>query len=121
MSKKIVARVGQYEKNGEQKSEYCTIGFILNSEHGEYALLDPTINLAGVLARQNALAAKQGKPAREKVAVNFYDNDHPQQPQQQQANQSAQATMPPNFTPQAPPTMTNAQSGQSVNTSDIPF
>lgn len=89
MNKRIVARVGSYvsKQTGEEKKEYQNIGVILAGENGEYGLLDPCINLAGVLLKQNILAAKEGKPPRDKVAFSIFSDDPKPQQTQQQAPQ----------------------------------
>ncbi len=114
MSKRIVARVGSYtNSNNEQKGEYQNIGVILSNDKGEYGLLDPAINLAGILIKQNILAAKENKPQREKVAFslfedkpkndNSYNTNQPYAqpaPQPQQYQQTQQA--PPQYQQQPP-------------------
>ena len=55
MTKKIVAKVGEYQKDGETKNRYQDIGAILENQHGEYMLLNPGISLAGILALQNGM------------------------------------------------------------------
>ena len=42
MTKRIMAKVGEYEKDGKTKGNYVEIGVILSNENGEYALIDPT-------------------------------------------------------------------------------
>lgn len=75
MSKRIVARVGSYtDKQGQSKGEYQNLGVILTNDNGEYGLLDPCINLAGVLLKQNILAAKDNKPQRDKVAFSIFSD-----------------------------------------------
>lgn len=75
MSKRIVARVGSYtDKQGQTKGEYQNIGVVLTNDNGEYGLLDPAINLAGILIKQNILAAKENKPQREKVAFSLFED-----------------------------------------------
>jgi len=107
MSKDIVAKTGEYEKDGETKSEWTKIGVILSNQHGEYALLDPAVNLAGVLTKQNMLALEQRKAGNEKartgkaVICSIFDRDR------QQDQPSSQA-------PQQP-------SGGPLDDSDIPF
>lgn len=88
MTKRLVAKVGTYEKNGETKGEYVKIGALLNGNNGEYLLLDPTINLAGVLAKQNVMALNEGKIQRDSVMCSLFEDDNNQQQgQQQQAPQ----------------------------------
>jgi len=93
MSKRLSAKTGEYMKDGETKGEYTQIGVILKNDNGEYLLLDPTINLAGVLAKQNILALNQGKPQRDNVMCGIYEeqnNSVPQNNQQQQQNNQGQ-------------------------------
>lgn len=86
MAKKIVAVVGEYQnQQGEQKAEFCEIGVVNVSQNGkEYVLLDPTVNIAGVLAKQNALAAKKGEQVRDMVMCSLFERDTQQQPAPQQ-------------------------------------
>lgn len=58
MSKDIVVKVGEYEKGGEKKSQWLKVGVILSNEKGEYALLDPSVNLAGVMMKQRLMNGK---------------------------------------------------------------
>lgn len=88
MAKRLVAVVGEYtNQQGEQKAEFCEIGVINVSQNGkEYALIDPAVNIAGVLAKQNVLAAKRGEGLRDMVMCSVFDRDNQaqhQQPQQQ--------------------------------------
>lgn len=80
MAKRVVAKVGTYtNQQGEVKGEYQRLGVMMQSDNGEYMLLDPCINLAGVLIKQNALAAKEGKPQREMVMISIFDDSNQQQ------------------------------------------
>ena len=96
MSKKLIAKVGTYQKNGETKNEYDELGVMLENDNGPYILLDPAINLAGVLIKQNILAMEEGKQARSNVMISVFDSEQNQQqsnqgysnqPPQQQPNQ----------------------------------
>lgn len=101
MAKRIAVKVDEYEKEGQVKGKYVEIGVILSNENGEYVLLDPTVNLAGVLQQQNMLAHKKGQQVRNKVAASIFDNSQqgqqqggwgqPQQPQPQQRPPQQQA------------------------------
>ena len=94
MAKRIVVKVGEYQKDGQTKGEYMKLGVVLSNDNGEYMLIDPCVNLAGALIKQNALAANQGKPARDMLMVSVFsdDNQRQQAPQQQsQPQQSAPA------------------------------
>lgn len=75
MVKRIVARVGEYEKDGETKGEYVRIGVILSNDHGEYCLFDPAVNMAGVLTQQNLLNHSKGKKPSTKVMASIFSDD----------------------------------------------
>ena len=81
MAKRLSAKVGEYEKDGETKGEYVQIGVILNNDNGEFLLLDPSISLSGVLAKQNALEFKKGGQFRDNVMCGIYEEQQssPQQ------------------------------------------
>lgn len=74
MPKRIVAKVGSYEKNGETKNRYQEIGVILENQNGEYVLLDPTVDLAGVMMLQRIAAGKG-----EKVICSIFSDDNQRQ------------------------------------------
>lgn len=78
MSKDIVAKIDEYEKDGETKGRYTKIGVILSNENGEYILMDPTVNLAGVLMKQRVLAQKQGKKGGDSVICSIFDRNENQ-------------------------------------------
>ena len=89
MAKRIVAKTGEYtNQQNEQKGEYTKLGVMLNNNNGDYMLLDPSVNLAGVLIKQNALAAKTGKEQRDMVMISIFEDDN--QNQQQNNNQGQQ-------------------------------
>lgn len=83
MTKKLLAKVGTYtNNNNEQKNDYVKLGVVMSGQNGEFMLLDPTVNLAGVLLKQNAMNASEGKPQRDTVMVSVFDSDSQQQGQQ---------------------------------------
>ena len=73
--KKLVAKIGTYEKDGQTKGRYVSIGVIRENDNGEYAILDATVNLAGVL-----LAQQQMKPDARSVMCSIFTDDFRQQP-----------------------------------------
>ena len=87
MSRKITAKIGTYQKDGETKGRYVDIGVILNNQNGDYILLNPEVSLAGILSQQNAIASADGKPARTNVMCSIFDNDNQSSAPQQQAPQ----------------------------------
>ncbi|MFK5949954.1 MAG: hypothetical protein QM500_14420 [Methylococcales bacterium] len=94
MSKRLSAKTGEYQnQQNETKGEYTQVGVILQNENGEYLLLDPTVSLAGILVKQNALAMKQNKPQRDNVMCGIYEetnNTQQNNNQQQQNNNEGQ-------------------------------
>ncbi len=83
MTKRLSAKVGEYQKDSDTKGEYVQIGVILNNDNGEFLLLDPSVSLAGVLAKQNALEFKKGGQMRDNVMCGIYEENNSQQGQQQ--------------------------------------
>ena len=85
MSRRISAKVSEYvdKQTNETKGEYVQIGVILNNNNGDYLLLDPTVSLSGVLAKQNALEFKKGGVMRDNVMCGIYE----EQPKQNNQNQ----------------------------------
>lgn len=77
MAKRISATIDTYEKDGEKKYKSVNIGVILEGEHGEYMLLDPNVNLAGVLMCQRML--KPEKKAKAVMCNIWSDDPKPQQ------------------------------------------
>lgn len=65
--KDVVAKTGEYQRDGETKSEWTKVGVILSNDNGEYMLLDPAVNLAGVLTKQNMLAVEQKRAGNDKA------------------------------------------------------
>ena len=91
--KKLVAKVGEYQNNqGETKGRYTNLGVLMTgSDGGEYMLLDPTVNMAGVFALQASMNAMNGKPASDRVMVSVWEENSQQQaPQQQQGGYQQQ-------------------------------
>lgn len=74
MTKRLMAKVDEYEKDGKTKGKYVEIGVILSNSDGEYALIDPTVNLAGVLMKQRVLSQKNKKQGGSSVMCSIFDN-----------------------------------------------
>lgn len=80
MAKRLVAKTGEYtDSQGQTKGEYTRIGVILSNDNGEYALLDPTVNLAGVLTKQNMMSHAKGAKPRDMVMVSVFTDEGRQQ------------------------------------------
>jgi hypothetical protein len=84
MPKRITAKIDEYVKDGQTKGKYVDVGVIMSNQNGEYILLNPTIDLAGILMRQRILAQQTQKKAGNAVMCSIFDND------QQQGAQSNQ-------------------------------
>ena len=78
MTKRLTAKVGEYQKDGQTKGRYVDLGVILSNSNGEYVLLDPTVNLAGVMLQQRILAQATGKKAGDRVMCSVFNNDRQQ-------------------------------------------
>lgn len=88
--KDIVAVTGKYMKGSEEKAEFTKIGAIGVSQSGkEYVILDPSVSLSGVLAKQNALAVQEGNAQRATIMCSVFDKSQNQQPRQQAPQQQA--------------------------------
>lgn len=70
--KRLVAKTGEYEKDGETKGRYTDIGVLMSNDNGEYILLNPEINLAGVLIKQRLLNPKKGNSS---VMVSIFSDE----------------------------------------------
>ena len=78
MVKKLVAKVGEYEKDGQTKGRYVQIGVILSNDKGEYAIMDPSVNLAGALTMQNMTNHKAGRKTGDRLMVSIFSDDNQQ-------------------------------------------
>ena len=92
MTKRLSAVVGEYQKDGQQKAEWVNIGIIgVGKNNKEYVLLDPTINLAGILLKQNVLAQKRNEAPSDMVMTSiFEENNNNQQNNNQNQGQNQQ-------------------------------
>lgn len=125
--KKISARIGSYEKDGQTKGRFTQIGVIGQTQDGkEYVLIDPTVDLGGVLALQNVQAWKEGKEPSERIIASVFDESASQGQQggygqnngyqaPQQNYQQPQQQAPQNY--QQPPRQQHQQSNSAPNRS----
>lgn len=81
MAKRLMAKVGEYQKDGQTKGEYVKIGVIMSNQNGEYALIEPTVSIAGVLAKQNAMALASGGKVNSNVMCSIFDDNNQQRHQ----------------------------------------
>ena len=97
MSKRLVIKTGEYTNGqGETKGEYTRLGVMMDGDNGPYLLLDPCVNLAGCLTKQNMMNHGKGSKPRSSLMVSVFEEDG-----QQQRPQGQQQARP---DPQAPPT-----------------
>jgi len=83
MSKRISAVIDEYKKDGQDKAKWIDIGAILTNNNGkEYILLNPEVNLAGVLAKQNALEFAKGGQMRSNVMCSIVEDSNQNNQQQ---------------------------------------
>ena len=129
MAKRLSAVTGEYTKDGQQKAEWTNVGVLTTGSNGkEYLLLDPAVDLAGVLLKQNVLAAKKGEQPRDMVMTSVFEEQNnnnqgyqnqgyqqqPQQGYQQQGNYN------PDGSPMNPQQMQQQMQGGAPN-QDVPF
>ena len=84
MAKRITAKIDEYQDaQGQTKGKYVDVGVVLSNANGEYIILNPTIDLAGVMIRQRMMnPQKAGKG----VMCSIFSDE----PQQQAASQPVQ-------------------------------
>ncbi len=80
MTKRITAKIDEYQKDGQTKGKYADIGVILSNDNGEYIMLNPTVDLSGVLMKQRSLSHKNGKKLGDNVMCSIFDNDQQSAP-----------------------------------------
>ena len=107
MAKRLVIKTGEYTNGqGEVKGEYTRLGVMMDGDNGPYLLLDPCVNLAGCLTKQNMMSHGKGGKVRSSLMVSVFEEEGQQQrPQQQQQARPD---------PQAPP-------ASDFPNDDIPF
>lgn len=130
MTKKLLAKVGTYQNaQGETKNDYVKLGVVISGDNGDFMLLDPSVNLAGALIKQNVMNMAEGKPQRDSVMVSVFDSDNQgqgqnqqtggfQQPQQQQGGYQQQGAQ--GYGQGGPQSHPN-QSGGMPQNNDRPF
>ena len=85
--KKLVAKVGEYTRNGETKGRYVNLGVLMDGNDGQYILMDPFVSTAAAFSAQQAYNASQGKAPGDRLMVSLFEE---QGQQQQQAAQQQQ-------------------------------
>ena len=93
MTKRLAAITGEYvsKQDNQQKGEWTNVGVLIIGKNGkEYAMLDPAVNLAGILLQQNLLAMKKGEAPSDMVMLSVFDDAAQQQGNQQNYQQQPQ-------------------------------
>ena len=94
MAKRLVVKTGTYtDREGAEKGRYVDVGVILSNDNGEFAVLNPSVNLAGLMLQQRV--AGIGKRDSDMVMASIFDNDR-QQGQQRTQGQQRNASPPAN-------------------------
>jgi len=88
MAKRLVIKTGTYIKDGQEKGEYTRLGVMMDGDNGPYLLLDPCVNLAGCLTKQNMMNHDKGGKPRSSLMVSVFEEDGQQQRPQAQQQQS---------------------------------
>jgi hypothetical protein len=77
--KDLCVVVGKYtDKSGAEKNSYRTIGSLMESDKGDFILLDPFFNTAAV----------QREAGRDRIMVSMFDPKDSTQPEQSQHNKA---------------------------------
>lgn len=85
----LKVKTGEYQnQQGETKGEYITLGVVMRGDNGYFAILDPSVNLAGCLLKQNQMNATNGKAQRDGLMVSLFDPAQQGQQQMQQGQRS---------------------------------
>lgn len=74
--KRLSVKVGTYIKEGKTVGKYQEIGILKDGEDGQYILLDPSLSLAGLLAKQNKMAFDSNGVMRDNVMVGVFSKDN---------------------------------------------
>ena len=92
MAKRLVIKTGEYTNaQGETKGEYTRLGVMMDGQNGPYLLLDPSVSLAGCMAKQNMASHKAGKGVNSSIMVSVFDDAQQGQQQASQGQQQAPA------------------------------
>ena len=80
--KRLLAKVGTYTRDGQEKGKYAELGVLMDGDNGQYAMLHPYVNLQVVHQMQSAMNRKDGKDVRDSIMVSVFERDGQQQAQQ---------------------------------------
>lgn len=59
MYKDMMIKVGEYTNNaGETKGEWVKVGVVGENQNGQFFMLDPSVNIAGLLIKQRLFNSK---------------------------------------------------------------
>ncbi len=58
----LSVRVGEYQKDGQTKGRYQNVGAIMESDNGQFILLDKTFNPAGIQDGKNSVLIHMFEP-----------------------------------------------------------
>jgi len=90
MNKDLVVKTGTYRDKGTgtEKGEYTKIGTMLESENGEYILMDIGVDLAGLYIKQSKMNREAGKETKgASLMVGVYARESRMNQDQGQNNQ----------------------------------
>ena len=92
MAKKLLIKVGSYtNRDGEKKNRYVEVGALLVKDGNEFALLDPSVSLAGAHALQRVNDHAEGRKPGDRIMCSVFDNDAQGGAPKQQAAPAASA------------------------------
>jgi hypothetical protein len=86
MSKRISAKIGEYEKDGETKGIYAEVGVLMKNDNGYFILLNPHFNPAAAWISQRIMNPDK---AGDRVMCGVYDNNRQGESKPQATQQGA--------------------------------
>jgi hypothetical protein len=95
--KKLSVAVGTYQKDGQEKTEWRTIGTVFEKDGKMSIGLDPVFDIAGLYLKQCQTAEAQGKKVGKMLYAQIFDDEQQQAPRQTQAQAQTQAPNPDRF------------------------
>ena len=105
----LAVKTGEYTAaDGSQKGRYTNVGLVMQGTDGMFALLEPGVNLAGLLIQQNAIATSKGKQPSTSVMCSMFEPNR----NGQQAAPMPQPTQPQQQAYQQPPIQPQQQAYQ---------
>ncbi|KHD88825.1 MAG: hypothetical protein OM95_06815 [Bdellovibrio sp. ArHS] len=70
----LAVKTGEYQKDGQTKGRYQNVGAVMESEKGQFILLDKTFNPAGIQDGKNSVLIHMFEEKKEQNSDSFNDD-----------------------------------------------